>query len=85
MVLELTDNGDGTMEVLSSYEYENGQEFLANKYSEEPIVKEDEQEQGKENPKTADRIRNIIILMLVAISLFAVERWIRYRRYTMNA
>ncbi|MBQ4031910.1 MAG: hypothetical protein II625_09170, partial [Bacilli bacterium] len=85
LVLELTDNGDGTMEVLSSYEYENGQEFLANKYSEEPIVKEDEQEQGKENPKTADRIRNIIILMLVAISLFAVERWIRYRRYTMNA
>ena len=85
LVLELTDNGDGTMEVLSSYEYENGQEFLANKYSEEPIVKEDEQEQGKENPKTADRIRNIIVLMLIAITLFIVERWVRQRRYKMNA
>ena len=84
LVLELTDNGDGTMEVLGSYEYENAAEYLLNKYSVEPVVKEEIKEDTKKNPNTNDRVRNILILLITVLILFGVERWVRYRRYSMD-
>ena len=73
------------MEVLSTYTYENGDEHLINKYSEEPIVVEPEPENPHTNPNTSDRVRNIIVLLTVVLVLFVVERWVRHRRYSMNA
>jgi len=81
LTLVLTDNGDGTMGVESAYEYLNGQESLVNKYSEEPINKEEESKD--KNPNTSDRIKSIIVLLWIVVALFICERWIRYRRYKM--
>ncbi len=86
LVLELTDNGDGTMDVQSKYEYENDNEYLLNKYSVEPIVKEEEkQEETKKNPNTKDRIITIIVLLITVVVLLFVERWVRRRRFTMGS
>ncbi len=90
LILNLTDNGDGTMEVLSAYEYENESDHITNKYSEKPVVvpdepkKEDENKEQNNNPNTNDRVRNIVILFVAIIILFFVERWVRYRRYKMS-
>ncbi len=85
LILELTDNGDGTMKVLGTYQYENEEEYLLNKYSVEPIVKEEEQQENpKTNPNTKDRIRNIVVLLVTVIILLFVERWVRHRRFTMG-
>ncbi len=82
LTLVLTDNGDGTMGVESTIEYLNGKESLVNKYSEEPINKE--QENKDQNPNTSDRVKSIVVLLWVVIVLFIFERWIRYRRYKMS-
>lgn len=84
LVLELTDNGDGTMNVVSQYEYGNDGESLVNKYSSEPIHKEEENKETNSNPKTSDRIKSIVLLAVIALLLFITERWIRRRRFEMG-
>jgi pilin isopeptide linkage protein len=85
LTVTLTDNGDNTMDVLGIYEYFNDEESFINKYSEEPIVKEEEKEVIPKNPNTLDRSVLVFILLLVAFALFIIERRVRRRRYEIRA
>lgn len=56
LVVDLTDNGDGTMAVLGTYEYENEQNHLVNKYSKEEVKPQPDPETGdKTDEKTVDK------------------------------
>ena len=84
LTVTLTDNGDGTMEVLGEYKYFNEEESFINKYSEEPIVPEEPQDEAPKNPNTLDRTVLIGILFVIVLILFAVERRVRQRRFALS-
>lgn len=84
LTVKLTDNGDGTMEVLGSYQYFNDEESFINRYSEEPIVSENEGEKVPQNPNTLDRTLLIVILFIIVSVLFVIERRVRQRRYALK-
>ena len=85
LTIELVDNGDGTMSVLSNvYEYLNDNNSFVNRYSEEPIVDSSSDQVVNGNPNTSDRMFIIGILFVIVVSLFVIEGRIKRRKYEMK-
>ena len=85
LTIELLDNGDGTMKVISNvYEYLNNNNLFINKYSEEPIIVEDINKPNDINPETHDRVWIIGGLLGIVLILFVVEGRIKLRKYEMK-
>ena len=85
LTIELLDNGDGTMKVISNvYEYLNNNNLFINKYSEEPIIAEDINKPNDINPETHDRVWIIGGLLGIVLILFVVEGRIKLRKYEMK-
>ncbi len=88
LTLLLTDNGDGTMSILDTYQYEEEKNGFVNEYSETPIIPDDEKSEDDEiitdNPDTNDRFTIIIAMLVCIIMLFLVERKIKRRRFEMR-
>ena len=84
LTVTLTDNEDGTMDVLGVYDYFNDEESFINKYSIDPIVPEEPPVVVPQNPNTMDKTVWVFILSLIAFALFVIERRVRKRRYELR-
>lgn len=85
LTLQLEDNGDGTMKVVSStYQYSDDRGAFLNRYSVDPIVKEEIKNPEDSNPNTHDRVVIISILLGIVIVLFIVEGRMHLKKYEMK-
>lgn len=88
LTIVLTDNGDSTMKLESSlYEYESGNEYFVNEYSEEPIIREDTIIEGS-NPNTDGNIGKFAIIvgmLILVIILFVIEKELRNKSLRLDA
>lgn len=86
LTLELTDNGDGTMTVLSSYKYLNGENNFINTYSELPIVSDTvtdtEENDGINNPNTRDRKIFLAVIIAIFSTMFVlIHRMFKVKKF----
>lgn len=86
LTVVLSDNGNGTMSVVSNYVYDNVVPTFTNKYSKDPIVVEvipggDTEEEIK-NPNTNSfRIMLIALFSIVSAMLIMIGKKIRFKKF----
>lgn len=85
LTIELIDNGNGTMKVLSNtYEFTGNNDYFVNRYSVDPIIKDEVDDVTNVNPETHDRIFIIGILLGIVLILFVIEGRIKRRKYELK-
>ena len=83
LTLVLTDNGDGTMRVLDTYEFFGEAEYFVNKYSKDPIVPEVPDDMV--NPNTLDRSILVVGLLIIVVLLMIIEGRVKIRGYKLRS
>ena len=73
------------MKVLSNtYEFTGNNDYFVNRYSVDPIIKDEVDDVTNVNPETHDRIFIIGILLGIVLILFVIEGRIKRRKYELK-